>query len=70
MTDLEKLKKLLQHWAEHNEEHVNTYLEWADKAEKSGDKEIYNILREIAESTKKMDGLFEKAKRIVGEAGS
>ncbi len=69
MTDLEKLKKLIQHWAEHNEEHVNTYLEWADKAEKSGDKEIYNILREIAESTKKMDGLFERAKKIIGKQG-
>lgn len=67
MTDLEKLKKLLAHWAEHNEEHAKTYLEWAEKAGKSGDKEIYNILKEIAEDTKKLDGLFEKAKKIVGK---
>ena len=66
MTDLEKLKKLLAHWAEHNEEHAKTYLEWAEKAGESGDKEIYNILKEIAENTKRLDGLFEKAKKIVG----
>lgn len=65
-TDIEKLKKLLEHWAEHNEEHAKTYLEWSGKAEKSGNKELYNILKEIAENTKKLDGLFEKAKKIVG----
>lgn len=67
MTDLEKLKHLLEHWAEHNEEHAKTYLEWAEKAGKSGDKELYNILKEIAENTKQLDGLFEKAKKIVGK---
>jgi rubrerythrin len=65
MTDLERLKHLLEHWAEHNEEHVNTYTEWAKKAEASGNKELSEILREIAESTKKMEGLFEKAKKIL-----
>lgn len=66
MTDIEKLKHLIEHWAEHNEEHAKTYLEWAEKAGESGDKEIYNILKEIAENTKRLDGLFEKAKKIVG----
>ncbi|MEK7788915.1 MAG: ABC transporter ATP-binding protein [Planctomycetota bacterium] len=67
MTELDKLKKLLEHWSEHNEEHAKTYLEWAEKASASGDKELSSILKEIAENTKKMDGLFEKAKRIAGK---
>jgi len=67
MTELDKLKKLLEHWAEHNEEHAKTYLEWAEKAAASGDKELSAVLKEIAEDTKKMDGLFEKAKRIAGK---
>ena len=33
MTELEKLKHLLQHWMEHNNAHVKTYTEWAEKAE-------------------------------------
>ena len=67
MTELDKLKKLLEHWAEHNEEHAKTYLEWAEKASASGDKELSSILKEIAENTKKMDGLFEKAKKAIGK---
>lgn len=65
MTELDKLKKLLEHWSEHNEEHAKTYLEWAEKAAASGDKELSAVLKEIAEDTKRMDGLFEKAKKAV-----
>ncbi|PIV65966.1 MAG: nickel ABC transporter ATP-binding protein [Nitrospirae bacterium CG01_land_8_20_14_3_00_44_22] len=67
MTEPDKLKKLLEHWAEHNEEHAKTYLEWAEKASASGDKELSSVLKEIAENTKKMDGLFEKAKKALGK---
>lgn len=65
MTELDKLKKLLEHWAEHNEEHAKTYLEWAEKAAASGDNTLSAVLKEIAENTKKMNGLFEKAKKAV-----
>jgi len=65
MTESDKLKKLLEHWSEHNEEHAKTYLEWAEKAAASGDNTLSSILKEIAENTKKMDGLFEKAKKAV-----
>ena len=65
MTELDKLKKLLEHWAEHNEEHAKTYIDWAEKASASGDNELSSILKEIAENTKKMDGLFEKARNVV-----
>lgn len=65
MKETEKLRHLLEHWAEHNEEHAKTYLEWAEKASASGDKELSAVLKEIAEDTKKMDGLFEKAKKAV-----
>ena len=67
MTEPDKLKKLLEHWAEHNEEHAKTYLEWAEKAAASGDKELSAVLKEIAENTKRMDGLFEKAKKAIVE---
>jgi len=64
MKDTDKLKHLLEHWAEHNEEHAKTYLDWAEKAAASGAKELAAVLKEIAESTKKINGLFEKAKKI------
>ncbi|MBE8539291.1 hypothetical protein [Geoglobus acetivorans] len=31
--EIEKLKHLLQHWIDHNNEHVSKYLEWAEKIE-------------------------------------
>ncbi len=61
MTELEKLKHLLEHWTEHNDAHVKTYSEWALKAESLGEKKISEILKEIAEESKKLEGLFKKA---------
>ena len=39
MNDLEKLKKLLPHWMEHNDEHTKTYEAWALKMSFLGKKE-------------------------------
>lgn len=61
MTELEKLKHLLEHWIEHNDEHVKTYTDWAGKADSLGEKELAGILRSIAEESKKLEGLFNKA---------
>ncbi len=61
MTELEKLKHLLEHWVEHNEAHVKTYSEWAAKAESLGEKKLSEMLRQIAEESKKLEGLFKKA---------
>lgn len=61
MTELEKLKHLLQHWIEHNEAHVKTYSEWVQKAESLGEKELSGILRQIAGESRKLADLFKKA---------
>jgi hypothetical protein len=39
MDDLEKLKKLLPHWTEHNDEHAKTYKDWAERMSSSGKEE-------------------------------
>ena len=67
MDDISKLHHLLEHWAEHNEEHVKTYLEWAGKAEALGNKELAGILKKIAGETAAMDGLFKKAMKVCGQ---
>lgn len=61
MTELEKLKHLLEHWIEHNSAHVKTYREWASKTESLGEKELSAILEQIAEESKKLERLFKKA---------
>ena len=65
MTELEKLKHLLEHWIEHNEAHVKTYSEWVSKAEALGEKELANILREVVDKSQKLDDLFKKAVGIL-----
>jgi hypothetical protein len=61
MDDLQKLKHLIGHWKEHNEEHANTYLEWSKKMEAAGKGELAAVLRELADDTELLGKLFEKA---------
>jgi rubrerythrin len=61
MTELEKLKHLLEHWIEHNDAHVRTYDEWADKADALGRSDLAQVLREIANETGRLDELLKKA---------
>ena len=61
MTELEKLKHLLEHWIEHNKAHAKTYNEWAAKAESLGEKNLAEMLKQITEESKKLEELFEKA---------
>ncbi|MBI4826017.1 MAG: hypothetical protein HY807_06300 [Nitrospirae bacterium] len=65
MTELEKLKHLLEHWIEHNDAHINTYKEWASKAEVLGEKGLADILLQIVEESKKLNGLFNKAQKVI-----
>ena len=61
MDNIDKLKHLLEHWIEHNEEHAANYLLWADKAKDFEKPELEAILREIAGETKRLDDLFKLA---------
>jgi len=61
MDDLAKLKHLLHHWREHNDEHAGTYKEWAQKAAGLGNSEVADILATIARETEKLSKLFQEA---------
>ncbi len=65
MTDAEKLKHLLKHWIEHNEAHIKNYSEWASKADSAGNKELSGILKQVADESEKLNGLFNKALEII-----
>jgi hypothetical protein len=61
MTDLEKLRHLLKHWIEHNNDHVDTYDEWARKTEAMGDRDLSETLKQITRESRKLNDLFQKA---------
>lgn len=65
IADLEKLKKLLEHWTEHNHEHAETYMQWAEK--KFANSGISDTLKGIASETYKIAEMFEKLKKEIDE---
>ncbi len=60
MNDLVKLKRLLHHWMEHNDEHAETYKEWAERIASQGNNELSDNLLKLYMETKKLNGLFQE----------
>ena len=61
MNELEKLKVLLHHWREHNNEHADSYRDWAEKASSLGKEDLAKTLLRLYEETRGLNGLFEEA---------
>lgn len=60
--ELRKLLILIEHWKEHNIEHAETYIEWA---EKTGNKNISEILRQAATATTDINLIFERLQKVI-----
>ena len=58
----DKMIKLLEHWIKHNEDHVDSYRDWAQKARSHGMAEAGAQLSEVADMTA---GLTEKFAQIL-----
>ncbi|MGC8719827.1 MAG: hypothetical protein ACP5TY_07445 [Thermodesulforhabdaceae bacterium] len=58
--DLEKFIKRIEHWKHHNEDHLESYREWAIKAEEIGLKDVSELLNKICLKTEEQNALFEK----------
>lgn len=61
MENKEKLKALIKHWSEHSLEHRESFLKWAEKAEKMGFREASKCLREAAKAMKEVAKNLDKA---------
>lgn len=59
--EMERLKKLLEHWIEHNGSHAQNYREWATKAEKANNPNVASELKQVAELTDKITHHFQRA---------
>ncbi len=59
MDENEKLKKLLPHWIEHNNEHAENFMIWSEKV--SDNKKLSGILKKLYHESKKLNTLFEEA---------
>ena len=61
MNDIEKLGKLFQHWKEHNMEHAETYMKWAEKTARLGQSRLSDILTRLYNDAKIWTSFLTKA---------
>jgi hypothetical protein len=64
MDELKKIKRLLNHWMEHNDEHAEIYRSWAEKASSLGKEELSETLKRLYRETKKLNSLFKEAIKV------
>ncbi|MBI9082502.1 MAG: hypothetical protein JEZ11_02820 [Desulfobacterales bacterium] len=65
MTFEEKMAKLLAHWIKHNDDHAQSYRDWAGKARSSHLTEVAAELDRVAEMTGEITAKFQKALVLV-----
>lgn len=63
MEEIAKVKDLIEHWMNHNEEHAESYMKWATKASDAGNEELSRSLVRIYLESKRLNRLFEVAKK-------
>jgi hypothetical protein len=61
----ERLVKLLEHWIKHNQDHSDTYRDWAQKASREGLTDIALLIETAAGKTTRINREFEKAVALV-----
>ena len=60
-----KLKILLNHWVEHNNEHTQEFSRWAEKAKSSGHPAVHDeIMQAIQQINKANDFLLKASERL------
>jgi hypothetical protein len=66
-TKKHRLKKLIEHWIEHNEAHATRYNEAAYEADELGQKDVANELRTAFTSSKQVSKHLQLAKDQIQE---
>jgi len=61
----EKMIKLLEHWIKHNDDHAQTYRDWAQKAKEKNMREASSLLEDAAEMILMISKKFEEAAALI-----
>lgn len=48
LTDIEKLRRLIPHWIEHNQNHAAEFMRWAELARASGAEQTAGLIENAA----------------------
>ena len=68
-SEMEKLKKMAQHWISHNEEHARSYRLWANRAREAGQVEPGEILEKIAREMLEQNKGLERIVHLLRHSG-
>ncbi len=63
----EKMVKLLEHWIKHNNDHAQTYRDWAQKAKEKNKGKAALLLEDAAEMTLLISKKFKSAIKLLDE---
>lgn len=69
VSEMEKLRKITEHWIGHNEEHARSYRLWADRARAAGREQAGRALDEIADATIAQNERFKSVLVLLGTGG-
>ncbi|MGA2404511.1 MAG: hypothetical protein ABSG91_22875 [Syntrophobacteraceae bacterium] len=64
-----KLRRMVEHWISHNEEHARSYRLWASRAREVGHDQPGEILEEIASEIVEQNERFMKIIHIIDSSG-
>lgn len=65
LTFTEKGGKLLQHWIQHNNDHIGSYLQWADEFRANQLPAVADLLTSAVELTKKINQTLAEAATLI-----
>lgn len=57
---MEKFKKLLEHWIEHNEEHIETYKKWARELEGNASELLMEAVKKFEEGNEILKKIYRE----------
>ncbi|MEM3415449.1 MAG: hypothetical protein QW575_07750 [Thermoproteota archaeon] len=69
MKDADKIKNLIDYWMKHSNEHTENYMKWAVRAADAGNKDLARILTKLYLESKRLNRLFESAKKVSNLGG-
>ena len=66
MDDMEKLRVLLPHWMEHNDEHAADFVGWAAKATLAGHEDAAQMIVRAADAIRQANAALQSALEELG----
>jgi hypothetical protein len=66
MTEVDKLRVLLPHWIEHNQEHASDYARWADMAAAAGHQDVAEKIRSAIDRVRGASADLQRALDALG----